>query len=202
MRPFSAPKPEALPLSPTASRARTGEEISPGIKLADPGLASRLQAVANEFPGKKLFVISGYRPQSNGSYHKLARALDFRVDGVKNEQLVTFCRSLPDTGCGYYPNSVFVHMDVRPPGTGHVYWIDASGPGEHPRYVASWPPPKDGPAEEISRPDHAAPNDEQTHEGIRGKAGHGIGESDRDEEATPTTIRLPDTPPESRRLFY
>jgi hypothetical protein len=46
-----------------------------------------------------------------------------------------------DTGCGYYPNSSFVHVDVRQPGTGHVAWIDASGPGEPPHYVASWPPP-------------------------------------------------------------
>jgi hypothetical protein len=34
---------------------------------------------------------------------------------------------LDDTGCGYYPNADFIHMDVRDPGTGHVAWIDASG---------------------------------------------------------------------------
>ena len=32
-------------------------------------------------------------------------------------------------------------MDVRDPGTGHTAWIDASGPGETPRYVTQWPPP-------------------------------------------------------------
>jgi hypothetical protein len=36
-----------------------------------------------------------------------------------------------------------VHVDVRDPGTGHVAWIDASGPGESPQYVATWPPPAD-----------------------------------------------------------
>jgi len=157
-------------------------ELLPGIKQADEGLLSRLQAVASQYRGRKLFVVSGYRPASVGSYHKLARAIDLRVDGVKNEDLVTFCRSLPDTGCGYYPNSSFVHVDVRPRGTGHVYWIDASGPGETPRYVASWPPPKHAPAQEIPAPDHAAPSDEHTHDGTAGKAGHGIGASDRDDE--------------------
>jgi hypothetical protein len=29
---------------------------------------------------------------------------------------------------------------VRDPGAGHVSWIDASGPGESPRYVSTWPP--------------------------------------------------------------
>jgi hypothetical protein len=173
---MSAARPKDVPVAP----AKAGTELAPGVKQIDDGLVSRLQAVAREFPGKKVTVVSGYRPQSSGSYHKLARAMDFRVEGVKNEDLVTFCRGLSDTGCGYYPNSSFVHMDVRPAGTGHVYWIDASGPGETPRYVATWPPPKGEPATEIARPDHAAPRDEHTHEATNGKSGHGIGESDRD----------------------
>jgi hypothetical protein len=65
-----------------------------------------------------------------------------RVTGVSNEELVAFCKTLSDTGCGYYPNSSFVHVDVRLPGTGSVSWIDASGPGEPPRYVTQWPPPE------------------------------------------------------------
>ena len=180
MRPKELPKDEPKP----------GTEWAPGVKEIEPGLVSRIQTIAREYPGKKLTVVSGYRPTSNGSYHKLARALDLRVDGVKNLDLVTFCRGLVDTGCGYYPNSSFVHVDVRPAGTGHVYWIDASGPGEAPRYVASWPPPKNELAEEIAKPDHAAPSDEQTHEGEHGKPGHGIAESDRDtarDGAPPTT---------------
>ncbi len=88
-----------------------------------------------------MHVISGYRPNSVGSFHASAQALDFRVDGVANEALVAFCKTLDDTGCGYYPNSSFVHMDVRPVGTGHVAWIDASGPGESAHYVSAWPPP-------------------------------------------------------------
>ena len=175
LRPYSAARPKEVPRETPAS----GAEWAPGVKEIDAGLVARLQAIASEFSRKKLFVVSGYRPASAGSYHKLARAIDLRVEGVRNEDLVTFCRGLVDTGCGYYPNSSFVHVDVRPKGTGHVYWIDASGPGEPPKYVASWPPPKDEPAREIPKPDHAAPADEHTHEGEHGKAGHGIGESDR-----------------------
>jgi hypothetical protein len=73
--------------------------------------------------------------------HASGRAMDFRLEGTKNEDVVAFCKTLEDTGCGYYPNSSFVHVDVRNEGAGHVSWIDASGPGETPRYVPSWPPP-------------------------------------------------------------
>jgi hypothetical protein len=33
-------------------------------------------------------------------------------------------------GVGYYPNSSFVHLDVRETNT---YWVDYAGPGEAPR---------------------------------------------------------------------
>ena len=83
--------------------------------------------------------MSGYRPRSSGSYHQSGRALDFRIEGVTNEALVAFCKTMPDTGCGYYPNSLFVHMDARDVGAGHVAWIDVSKPGEAPKYVSAWP---------------------------------------------------------------
>ncbi|MEO7093893.1 MAG: DUF882 domain-containing protein, partial [Polyangiales bacterium] len=117
------------------------KEIAPGIKRLDDGLVVRLQAIADKFPGKTITLVSGYRPKSAGSPHKAGHAFDIRLDGVTNETLVAFCKTLKDTGCGYYPNSYFVHVDVREAGTGHVYWIDVSGPGEKPQYVKSWPPP-------------------------------------------------------------
>ena len=137
----------ARPTAPPAELAKkAGPDIAPGIKRVDPRLVERVQAVAEHF-GKagapaKLFVISGYRPASVGSMHSTGRAMDFRVDGVKNEDVVAFCKTINDTGCGYYPNSSFVHIDVRDMGTGHTAWIDASGPGETPRYVTQWPPPE------------------------------------------------------------
>ena len=59
--------------------------------------------------------------------------------GVPNAALFRFCRTLDDVGCGFYPNSKFVHVDVRRPGAGRVFWIDISGPGEPSEYVDSWP---------------------------------------------------------------
>lgn len=134
------------PAAPFALLAKVpGPDTAPGIKRVDARLLDRLQHVVDHYTHgtvvPKVHVISGYRPTSAGSFHATARAIDFRMDGVSNEELVAFCRSLPDTGCGYYPNSSFIHMDVRDAGTGHVTWIDASGPGESPRYVAAWPPP-------------------------------------------------------------
>jgi hypothetical protein len=117
----------------------SGDRVSDGTALLDPGLLVRLQAIADHFSDKSIEIISGYRPQSDGSNHQKAKALDLRVVRVTNEDLVAFCQTLDDTGCGYYPNSLFVHVDVRAKGAGHVRWIDASGPGEKPDYVTSWP---------------------------------------------------------------
>lgn len=125
--------------------ARKGDVLAPGIKRLDERLPHALQVVLDHFdapgPTRKVHLVSGYRPASSGSYHATGHAIDFRIDGVRNEALVAFCKTLGDVGCGYYPNSTFVHLDVRPEGTGHVSWIDASGPGESPRYVSVWPPP-------------------------------------------------------------
>jgi len=149
----------AKPTAPLADLAKIpGPMIAPGIRRFDPGLLVRLQRVVDHFakPGEttKITVVSGYRPASKGSYHSTAHALDFRIEGVTNEALVAFCKTFDDTGCGYYPNSYFVHMDVRA-GAGHVSWIDASGPGEKPRYVTTWPPPKTPPSLALPSSPHA-----------------------------------------------
>jgi hypothetical protein len=64
--------------------------------------------------------------------------------GVPNASLFQVCQKLDDVGCGFYPNNKFVHVDVRRPGSGHPFWIDASGPGEPSRYVDAWPGVVDG----------------------------------------------------------
>jgi hypothetical protein len=160
-RPWGAPKPALFPAPtpkgkaaaskgpPSPAAPRAPGELAPGVRLLDKGLLARVDAVAHRFPGRPISLVSGYRPQSRGSQHQSARALDLRVAGVHNEELVAFCKTLADTGCGYYPNSSFVHIDVRDPGTGGVSWIDASGPGEAPRYVHRWPP--------LEEPSAAAP---------------------------------------------
>lgn len=135
------------PAPPVSILAKTkGPILAPGIRRVDPRLVEQLQLVVDHFGSKtgktaRIHLVSGFRPSSDGSYHQTGHALDVHVEGVANEALVDFCKTLTDVGCGYYPNSSFVHMDVREPGTGHVSWIDASGPGESARYVEQWPPP-------------------------------------------------------------
>lgn len=142
IRPGAAARP-VLPVAELAKKP--GVEIAHGIRRVDPRLIDRIQSIVDHFgtaeSPAKLFVISGYRPQSVGSMHSSGRAIDFRVEGARNEDVVSFCKTLDDTGCGFYPNSSFVHLDIRDAGAGHVTWIDASGPGETPRYVSVWPPP-------------------------------------------------------------
>ena len=111
--------------------------VSERIMRVHRGLLLRLQKVANRYPGRDIEVVSGYRPDARKtSRHHHARALDLRVAGVPRERLVAFLRQLDDTGVGYYPNSVFVHMDVR---EDKGFWVDRSGPGEAPDY-GPWPP--------------------------------------------------------------
>lgn len=139
--------PDGKPAPETATEVSEAE-IAPNVRLLDAGLLSRVETISKHFGNKPISLVSGYRPKSKGSLHQSARALDMRVTGVSNEELVAFCKTLEDTGCGYYPNSSFVHVDVRNKGTGSVSWIDASGPGETPRYVTQWPPPPDEKADE------------------------------------------------------
>jgi LysM repeat protein len=89
-----------------------------------------LQKIADKYPAKRIEIISGYRTKKqigHESYHNKGQALDFRVEGVSNKDLVTFVRTFKDVGVGYYPNSVFIHMDTREQ---QAFWIDYSRPGE------------------------------------------------------------------------
>ncbi|MBN2714212.1 MAG: LysM peptidoglycan-binding domain-containing protein [Deltaproteobacteria bacterium] len=102
-------------------------------KLLHPRLLHMIQRVAERYPGRRIEIISGYRPGETGqeSMHTQARAMDFRVQGVPNLELYEFCTGLTNAGCGYYPNSVFIHMDARNrPAT----WTDYSRPGEKANY--------------------------------------------------------------------
>jgi uncharacterized protein YcbK (DUF882 family) len=147
---------------------------APGAHRLDARLVERLELVVDHFrkgvESARVLLVSGYRPRAAGSYHSTGRALDFRIDGVESEALVAFCKTLPDTGCGYYPNSGFVHIDVREPNTGHVTWTDTSRPGEPPHYVTADPPrastlpalPGSSPDSKGDDPKPAA-KDERTH---------------------------------------
>ncbi len=104
--------------------------------VPDPRLVALVGIVSNHFGGKTIEVVSGYRAYTPTQYtphsnHNYGKALDFRVRGIPNEAVRDFCRTLRNAGCGYYPNSTFVHMDVRDT---KAFWVDLSRPGEPPRY--------------------------------------------------------------------
>jgi uncharacterized protein YcbK (DUF882 family) len=115
----------------------------------DARLISVLGLVSNHFGSRTIELVSGFRPTSQPregkhSNHNLGKAIDFRVVGVPNEAVRDFCRTLKNVGCGYYPNSSFVHLDVR---QSPAFWVDYSKPGQPPRYN----PP--GTAEDLRPPD-------------------------------------------------
>jgi hypothetical protein len=138
-RPAGADRPELpLPLEPLPESELIGEWV-PNVRLLDPRLLWVVARISEAFPGRAIYLISGYRRDGHESFHRKGRALDLFVMGVSNDALVRVCRTLKDVGCGFYPNNKFVHVDVRPPGTGHAIWIDVSEPGTPSRYVDSWP---------------------------------------------------------------
>jgi uncharacterized protein YcbK (DUF882 family) len=111
---------------------RQGNAMHP----VDPRLVSLVGIVFNHFGGKAIDVVSGYRAYVTTQYtphsnHNYGKAVDFRVRGVKDDELRDFCRTLRSAGCGYYPNSSFVHLDVRDT---KAYWVDWSRAGEPPKY--------------------------------------------------------------------
>lgn len=150
-RPPEAPDPgRELPDEPDADAWQRALEWVPQVRLVHPRLLWLLQQIADAFPNRSIYIYSGYRPRAPGqggraksgghhSQHAEGRAMDIAVRGVPNAALFQVCRTLNDVACGFYPNSKFVHVDVRRPGTGRLFWIDASAPGEPSRYVDGWP---------------------------------------------------------------
>jgi len=109
-------------------------------KPIHPRLIELLAEVSDTFGGRTIRVVSGVRlgKTPDGSRHRHGRAVDFVVEGVPNEALRDFVKTFDQVGVGYYPNSHFVHLDVRDQWT---YWIDLSSPGQRPRYAGFWTKP-------------------------------------------------------------
>lgn len=117
--------------------------VGPRVRRLHPGLVERLRQIANRFPGATIEIVSGYRPDArDGSRHRFGRALDFRVVGVPVADVDAFVQTIPQTGCGLYPTTDFIHVDVR---TRSAHWIDTSGPGEAPEMVREPSPPVETP---------------------------------------------------------
>jgi len=126
----------------------------------DPRLVRLLTEVSDAFGGRAVRVVSGYRTTSffQDSRHKLSKAVDFSIPGVPNQVLRDYLRTLKNVGVGYYPNSSFVHLDVR---EYSAYWVDYAGPGESPRGKRHMPQspedvheeePEDAPDGDAQRP--------------------------------------------------
>ncbi|HVU52005.1 MAG TPA: DUF882 domain-containing protein [Polyangia bacterium] len=103
----------------------------------NPRLARLLYQAGRHWPGQRVEVVSGYRSptvaKNPHSPHMKGLACDFRVAGVKNTELRDYLRAnMKKVGVGYYPNSSFVHLDVRKDRS--AFWIDYSGPGERAMY--------------------------------------------------------------------
>lgn len=100
-------------------------------------LVALLAKASDHFGGRTLHVVSGYRKAGGytgrESRHTDGAAIDFRIKGVPNSALRDYLRRFERVGVGYYPNSTFVHLDVRKT---KAYWVDVSRPGARPRYVA------------------------------------------------------------------
>lgn len=84
--------------------------------IVHPRMQRTLQLLSDRFGGRRIVVLSGYRPARAGqpvSRHALGQAVDLRVEGVPLRDVWAFCRSLRDMGCGLYPSHDYVHVDVR-----------------------------------------------------------------------------------------
>jgi uncharacterized protein YcbK (DUF882 family) len=114
-----------------------------GAKSTPSAISERLirllVRVSDTFGGRTIHVVSGYRSTSYfaDSRHKSGEAVDFSIVGVPNVVLRQYLLLLDDVGVGYYPNSSFVHLDVR---GCPMQWVDYAGPGEAPRRTPRQPP--------------------------------------------------------------
>lgn len=103
----------------------------------DQRLVGLLAQVSDHFGGRPIEIISGFRPKTKTQYtphsnHNIGKAIDLRIPGVPNEVVRDHCKTYKNVGVGYYPNSLFIHFDVRAKSTA---WVDLSKPGEAPKYV-------------------------------------------------------------------
>ena len=120
----------------------------------DPRLIALLADVSEHFGGRPMRVVSGWRDHSyfEDSRHKHSKAVDFSIAGVPNTVLRDYVRRFRNCGVGYYPNSSFVHLDVR---ESAAYWVDYAGPGEAPRSK-----PRPDPKEAVAASEPSGPIEE------------------------------------------
>jgi len=143
-------------VTPASTKAFSQFLAPEGVKAhpIDAKLIALLAKVSDHFGGRPIEVVSGFRPRSPkqhtpNSKHNSGSAVDFHIPGVRNEELRDYARSLGKVGVGYYPNSGFIHLDVRPTA---FSWTDTSRAGESPRYLHD--EPKEGEEGETKKKKH------------------------------------------------
>ncbi|MEZ4393694.1 MAG: DUF882 domain-containing protein [Polyangiales bacterium] len=94
------------------------------VHMVHPRLLRLLPQISDRFGGRRIVVLSGYRPHRRGraeerGRHAQGMAVDLRVEGVAARQLYQFCQTLGNVGCGHSPRGDYVHIDVR---TAPLHW--------------------------------------------------------------------------------
>lgn len=124
----------------TLVRARDGVELGTNFTATGPALRARVErllqsrsgqlhmihprlvrvfpTLSDRFGGRRITVLSGYRPHRGGrdeprGRHAMGYAVDLRVEGVGLRTVWEFCRTIPNVGCGISTRGNFVHVDVR-----------------------------------------------------------------------------------------
>ena len=94
----------------------------------EPRVLDALYRIQVHFDAQEIRIISGYRtPRGGASNHGKGRAIDVVVPGATDDDVAKFAREMGFMGVGIYPQSGFVHVDVR---ERSYFWVDASGPGK------------------------------------------------------------------------
>lgn len=103
-------------------RASSGDEHP-----VDPRTLAIVYGIETHFGVPEIRVVSGYRVPKPGSHsnHGKGRAIDLVVPGVADAEVARYVRDMGFVGCGVYPTSQFVHVDIRPRS---YFWVDFSGP--------------------------------------------------------------------------
>lgn len=178
--------------------ARNGIFRVLGVRSGGPGIDDQLirllAQVSDQFGGRPIRIVSGYRETSyvHDSKHKVGRALDFSIPGIPNEALRDYCRGLGSVGVGYYPNSTFVHLDVRP---SPAYWVDYAGPGEPPRLTPERPRPT-----VVAASTHTRRRPSTDAAGVLPEAAEETSDDTAVERQTPVAAALPDEPAVAEEL--
>ena len=82
------------------------------------------------FGASEVRLVSGYRHDRIRCRHSHGRAMDISLPGVDYRELAAWAREQGFVGVGIYPQSEFVHLDVR---SSSYFWVDYSAPGRRGR---------------------------------------------------------------------